>query len=64
MVGLLIEALIVAVLNFTVLLVLGVGYAIVPGLLGALLNMLPYTGGIVVLTLPVLRVTITKDGYF
>ena len=63
MVGLLIEALIVAVLNTTALLILGVEYAIVPGLLGALLNMLPYIGGIIAIALPVFMATVTKDGY-
>ena len=41
MIGLLIEALIVAALNSTALLILGVKYAILLALLGALLNMLP-----------------------
>lgn len=63
MVGLLIEALIVAALNSTALLILGVKYAILLGLLGALLNMLPYIGGIIAVALPVLIATVTKDGY-
>ncbi|ANE50924.1 AI-2E family transporter [Flavisolibacter tropicus] len=63
MVGLLIEALIVATLNSTALLILGVEYAILLGLLGALLNMLPYIGGIIAIALPVLMATVTKEGY-
>jgi len=63
MIGLLIEALIVAALNSTALLILGVKYAILLALLGALLNMLPYIGGIIAITLPVLMATVTKDGY-
>jgi predicted PurR-regulated permease PerM len=63
MIGLLIEALIVAALNSIALLVLGVRYAILLGLLGALLNMLPYIGGIIAVALPVLIATVTKDGY-
>lgn len=63
MIGLLIEALIVAALNSTALLILGVKYAILLGLLGALLNMLPYIGGIIAIALPVLMATVTKDGY-
>jgi len=63
MVGLLLEALIVAALNSTALLILGVKYAILLGLLGALLNMLPYIGGIIAVALPVLIATVTKDGY-
>ncbi|MGB4776665.1 MAG: AI-2E family transporter [Daejeonella sp.] len=63
MVGLLIEALVVATLNSTALLILDVKYAILLGVIGALLNMLPYIGGIIAITLPVLMATITKDGY-
>ncbi|SEB18511.1 AI-2E family transporter [Pedobacter hartonius] len=63
MVGLLIEAGIVAVMNSTALLLLGVKYAILFGVIGAILNMIPYIGGIVAILLPVLMATVTKDGY-
>jgi len=63
MVGLLLEAIIVAVLNSTALLILGVEYAILLGVIGAILNMLPYIGGIIAIALPVLMATVTKDGY-
>jgi len=63
MVGLLLEALIVAVLNSTALLILGVNYAILLGVIGALLNMLPYIGGLIAIALPVLMATVTEDGY-
>ena len=63
MVGLLIEALIVAILNSTALLLLGVKYAILLGVIGALLNIIPYIGGIIAIALPVLIATVTKDGY-
>lgn len=63
MVGLLIEALIVAALNSTALLILGVKYAVLLGVLGAILNMLPYIGGLIAIALPVLIATVTKDGY-
>jgi predicted PurR-regulated permease PerM len=63
MVGLLIEALIVAILNSTALLILDVQYAILLGVIGALLNMLPYIGGIIAIALPVLIATVTKDGF-
>ena len=63
MVGLLLEALIVAVLNSIALLILGVDYAILLGVIGAILNMLPYIGGIIAIALPVLMATVTKDGY-
>jgi len=63
MIGLLIEALIVAAMNSTALLILGVKYAILLGLIGALLNMLPYIGGIIAIALPILMATVTKNGY-
>lgn len=63
MVGLLLEALVVAVLNSTALLILGVEYAILLGVIGALLNMLPYIGGIIAIALPVLMAAVTKDGF-
>ena len=63
MIGLLIEALIVAAMNSTALLILGVKYAVLLGLIGALLNMLPYIGGIIAIALPVLMATVTKTGY-
>ena len=63
MVGLLLEALIVAILNSIALMILGVEYAILIGVIGAILNMIPYIGGIVAIAMPVLMATITKDGY-
>jgi predicted PurR-regulated permease PerM len=63
MVGLLLEALIIATLNSTALLILGVDYAILLGVIGAILNMIPYIGGIIAIALPLLMATVTKDGY-
>jgi predicted PurR-regulated permease PerM len=63
MVGLLLEALVVAVMNSVALLLLGVDYAILLGVIGALLNMLPYIGGIVAIALPVIIASVTKDGF-
>jgi predicted PurR-regulated permease PerM len=62
MFGLLLEALIVATLNSIALLILGVDYAILLGVLGALLNVLPFIGGILAALLPVLIATVTKEG--
>jgi AI-2 transport protein TqsA len=45
------------------LLLLGVQYAILLGVIGALLNMLPYIGGIVAIALPIIIATVTKDGF-
>ncbi|MDP3557712.1 MAG: AI-2E family transporter [Bacteroidota bacterium] len=61
--GLLIETIIVAALNSIALLILGVDYAILIGIIGAILNLVPYIGGIIAIALPVLMATITKDGY-
>lgn len=62
-VGLMIETLIVAVMNSVALLLLDVRYALLIGSVGALLNLIPYLGGLVAIALPVLMATMTKDGY-
>lgn len=59
--GLLIEAVIVAILNITALLVLGIEYAILLGILGALLNVIPYIGGLVAVALPMAVALATKS---
>ncbi len=63
MVGLLLKALIVAILNTIALLILGLKYAVLLGVIGAILNVLPYIGGIFTLALPVLIATVTKEGF-
>jgi predicted PurR-regulated permease PerM len=63
MFGLVLEAIAVAIMNITALFILGVDYAILLGVLGALLNVLPFIGGIIAVVLPVLIATVTKDGY-
>jgi predicted PurR-regulated permease PerM len=62
MIGLLIEMAIVSTLNSLALLIIGVPSAIVIGVIGGLLNVLPYLGGIVATALPVLMVTLVEDG--
>ena len=62
-VGLLIETLIVAALNSTALVLLGVKYGILIGCIGAILNLVPYIGGVIAIALPVLMATVTKDGF-
>jgi predicted PurR-regulated permease PerM len=52
--GLLIEMVIVATLNSTALLIIGVDYAIVFGVIGAILNLIPYIGGIIAISLPMI----------
>jgi predicted PurR-regulated permease PerM len=63
MYGLLLEALIVASLNTIALLILGIQYAVLLGVLGALLNILPFIGGILAVLFPILIATVTKDGF-
>lgn len=62
-VGLMIEMTIIATLNSTALLILGVRYAILLGVIGAILNLIPYIGGVIAIALPVLISFVTEDGY-
>jgi predicted PurR-regulated permease PerM len=62
-VGLLIEMIIVSTLNSAALIILGVKYAILLGVIGGIINILPYIGGFVAILLPVIIATVTKDGY-
>lgn len=59
--GLLFEMLIVALLNISGLLLLGIEYAVILGIIGAILNIIPYLGGIVSTALPMIIAFITKD---
>ncbi|MGC4101977.1 AI-2E family transporter [Ferruginibacter sp.] len=61
--GLLIEALIVGTMNVLALWLLGVQYALLLGIMGAMLNVVPYLGGIIAIALPVMVATVTKEGY-
>jgi predicted PurR-regulated permease PerM len=61
--GLMIETIIVAALNSLALIIIGVPSAIVIGVIGGILNLIPYIGGLVAIALPILMVTITKDGF-
>jgi predicted PurR-regulated permease PerM len=63
MFGILLEALIVASLNTIALLLLGVPYAVLLGVLGAIFNILPFIGGILAVLFPILVATVTKDGF-
>jgi predicted PurR-regulated permease PerM len=60
LVGLIIEAMIVAALDATALLVLGIDYAILLGIFAALLNVIPYIGGLVAVALPMIVAIVTK----
>ena len=61
LIGLVLEALIVAALNATALLMLGIEYAILLGVIGALLNVVPYIGGIIAVALPMIIALATKS---
>ena len=61
--GLLLEAAIVATLNSVGLLIIGVNYAIILGITGAILNIIPYIGGVVAIALPMIIALVTNDSY-
>lgn len=59
--GLIIEAIIVGTLNALGLMLLGIEYAILLGVLGAVLNMIPYIGGIISVGLFMMVALVTKS---
>lgn len=59
--GLMIEMVIVAVLNSAALLAIGVEYAILLGIIGAVLNLIPYLGGIIAISLPMIVALVNQD---
>ncbi len=62
--GLLIEMCIVAAMNSTALLILGVKYALLIGVIGAILNIVPYIGGLIAIALPIIISLVTGgDGF-
>jgi predicted PurR-regulated permease PerM len=61
LVGLMIEAAIVTALCTTGLLIIGIDYAILIGIIGALLNLIPYIGGIIATLLPMTLAIATKE---
>ena len=61
LIGLLIEFVIVASLNSIGLLILGIDYAILLGIIGGLLNLIPYIGGLIAVSLPMMVAIVTKD---
>lgn len=61
LVGLLVETGIIAVLNTVGLIILGVDYSVLLGIMGALLNIIPYIGGIVAMVLTIIVVLATKS---
>ena len=61
LIGLLLQAAIIATMHTLGLLMLGIQYAVLFGILGALLNFIPYIGGIVATILPMLIAIATKS---
>lgn len=61
MIGLMMETAIVAVLNTGALLLLGIDYAVLFGILAAILNLIPYVGILIGGLLPMIMAIITKD---
>ena len=63
--GLIIETALVAVLEITALFALGIEYAILLGIIGALLNLIPYIGGIVAVAIPMMVALASKtNGWY
>jgi predicted PurR-regulated permease PerM len=61
LIGLLIEAGMMAVMNTAALLILGIEYAVILGILAAVLNVIPYIGGIIAVALPMMVALVTKS---
>lgn len=61
LVGLFFEFLIVAALNIIGLFTLGINYALLLGIAGALLNIIPYIGGLIALILFMIIALVTKE---
>ena len=61
LVGILIEALMVAIMNSAVLLILDIQYAILLGIIGAIMNIIPYIGNLIAVLLPILIALATKS---
>jgi predicted PurR-regulated permease PerM len=59
--GLLLETLIIAILNSAAFLLLGIKYAILLGIIGAILNIIPYLGGLIGLALPTIMALATQN---
>jgi predicted PurR-regulated permease PerM len=61
LIGKLIEVAIIATLQTTFLLIIGLEYAIIIGIIGALFNIIPYVGGVVGVVLPLTVAMVTKS---
>lgn len=61
LIGLVIELIIMATLNSVALLIIGIDYAILLGVIGAFLNIIPYIGGLTAVALPMMIALATKS---
>jgi predicted PurR-regulated permease PerM len=61
LVGLIIEAGLMAAMNTAALLILGIEYAFILGILAAVLNVIPYIGGIIAVAMPMMVALVTKS---
>ncbi|MGD0342785.1 MAG: AI-2E family transporter [Bacteroidales bacterium] len=61
LVGLAIEVVMMATMNTIALLILGIEYAFILGIIAALLNVIPYIGGIIAVALPMMVAIVTKS---
>ncbi len=61
LVALFIETVIIAVLNSVGLLLIGLDYAILFGVIGAILNLIPYIGGVIAIALPMMLALATQS---
>ena len=61
LVGLVIEFVIISILYSLTLFILGIDYAIMIGIIGAMLNVIPYIGGFVGIALPMMVALVTKS---
>lgn len=61
LIGLMIEVAIVSAMNITSLLIIGIEYAFLLGIIGGLFNMIPYIGGLIGVALPVSIALLTED---
>ena len=60
LIGLLIEVAIISAMYSIGLLILGIEYAIILGVIGALLNLIPYLGSVIAASLPMMIAIVTK----
>ena len=61
LIGLIVEMILIAVLNSIGLIILGIDYAIILGIIAALINIIPVLGGVIAIIPPMIIAFITKE---